>query len=165
MSSSNFGKELTDFLTSSRIMPTYYLNYDETPNTLQLTMNQSPHRWLFIAWEVKWKVKKILGVVFICLRTFPSPSIKKSMKSFHLRWKGVDAHSEMSLTELFSVTGQHTSVNYSYVSTQDQMHTLLINQCTSDLLQLCLFDPDSMCLPKVSYENKNISSMEKVVTF
>jgi hypothetical protein len=56
------------------------------------------------------------------------------MKSFRRRLKGVDAHSEMGPTELLSITGPHMSVSYSYVSTQDQVHTLVINQRTRDLL-------------------------------
>jgi hypothetical protein len=56
------------------------------------------------------------------------------MKSFHLRLKVVEAHSEISPTELLSINGLHMSVNYSYVGTQDQVHTLAINKRTSDLL-------------------------------
>ena len=95
-------------------------------------MNQSSY-YRCLAWEVKWKAKKIFRVVFIGLRTFPSFYSKK-FKIFHLRRKALDAHGEMGPTELLSITGLHMSVNYSYVSTQDQVHTLVINQRTSDLL-------------------------------
>lgn len=97
VSSSKLGQDLTDILTSSRETPTYFLNEEDKPYPYkQFLADHEPvvaPSIVSLRGKVKKQRKYLVWYLLVC-RTF-NHFVPKSMISFHLRWKGVDAHNVM----------------------------------------------------------------------